>query len=177
MLVLFIVVFGFFWLFNISKLPISVSEFINISGQDGLLDTKLFYTAQQAYDALTVYGEEGRQLYMRFLMADFVFLATYSLAFAFLLNLLIHSICSNAKNLLFINTLPLAIGLFDFIENISIVTMLQIFPEHIKAFGVLASIATPCKWILTVVTIGFIAYGIFILLINHLGYKPCCTHQ
>ena len=47
MLSFFLIVFGFFWLFNFSHVPISNTQFIKMSGQEGLLDTMFFYSSQE----------------------------------------------------------------------------------------------------------------------------------
>jgi hypothetical protein len=85
MLILFLVVFGFFWLFNFSSFPISNPEFIKLSGHEGFLDTMLFYSAQEAFTAMSHDGEEGRKLYQVFLAADFLFIIFFSFAFSFLM--------------------------------------------------------------------------------------------
>jgi hypothetical protein len=49
--------------------------------------------------------------------------------------------------------------LFDFIENISIITMLVFFPEKIIFWGTLAGISTSLKWLFSVLTLIFVFIG------------------
>jgi len=172
-IILFIVVFGFFWLFNFSRLPISNSEFIKLSGQEGLLDTMLFYSSQEAYTALTHYGEEGRRLYLGFLAADFIFIIFYSVAFAFLMTMVVFSVCGKGSSWLRLNLLPLGIGFFDCVENICIFGMLNIYPLNSTILGTISGSATGCKWLLTMVLISCLVYGGIIILLRRFGFRHC----
>lgn len=175
MLCLFLIVFGFFWVFNFSPLPISNAEFIKLSGQEGLLDTLFFYSSQEAFTALTNYGEEGRELYLGFLTADFIFIIFYSFAFAFLMTIVVRAVCGNNSHWLKLNVLPLSIGFFDCIENISILGMLKIYPLNSTVLGTVSGSITLCKWILTIVTISFLIYGSIIILLRQCGLKNCAV--
>lgn len=168
---------GFFWLFNGSSLPLSNPELIKISGQTGLLDLLPFYSAQEALTAIDNYGAEGRDLYLRFIAADFIFIPIYSLGFAFLITLTVRSICSKNDSWLFLNMLPIGIGLFDCIENISILGLLLSYPDTSPIIGMLASIATLLKHLLTLATLLILGYGGAILLMRRFGFKLCGSHS
>jgi hypothetical protein len=177
MLVLFLVVFGFFWLFNFSPFPISNPEFIKLSGHQGLLDTMLFYSAQEAFDAMTHYGEEGRNLYQVFLTADFVFILFYSFAFALLMTVIVGSVCGHGASWIRLNLLPLGIGFLDCVENICILMMLRIYPYSNAMLGTISGYATLFKWLLTLVVIACLIYGSIILLLRRFGFKQCTVQQ
>jgi hypothetical protein len=93
MLALLLAAFGFFWLFNFSPLPISNNELIKLSSSEGLLDVRPFYSAAEAYSALTHYGAAGREFYLRFLAADFIFIPVYSLGFGLLMARVVRAVC------------------------------------------------------------------------------------
>ena len=172
---LFIVVVGFFWLFNFSSLPISNPAIIKISGQKGLLDTRLFYSARDAFAALSHYGEEGRRLYLAFLAADFIFILSYSVAFALLMTRVACSVCGKGSSWLRMNVLPLGIGFFDCVENICILVMLTTYPLNNIAIGTVSGIATLSKWLLTLVTGLCLAGGGMIMLLHRLGCRRCSS--
>ena len=106
MLVLLLASAGFFWLFNFSGLPLSNPELIKLSGREGLLDLMPYYTAQQAFVILGHYGVAGRELYLRFLAADFVFIPVYSLGFAFLMTRAVRALCAEQQFLVVAQLTP-----------------------------------------------------------------------
>lgn len=177
MFILFIVVFGFFWLFNLSSFPISNPELLKISGQEGLLDTQFFYSAHEAYTAMTHYGEEGRNVYQNFIAADFIFIIFYSFAFAFLMTVTVRSVCGRGSSWSMLNLLPLIIGFWDYVENICVFGLLNIYPTNNAALGTISGFATVSKWLLTVVTISLILYGGIILLLRYFGLKQCAIQH
>ena len=173
MLALFGLCFGFFWLFNFSPLPLSNAAFVKLSGHEGLLDTMLFYSAQEAYTSLTHYGAAGRKLYPLFLAADFLFIPAYSFAFAFLMTLTVRALCGEKTWWSALNLLPLGIGLFDCMENLCILGMLSLYPGSNPVLGTLAGGATLSKWLLTLTALSCLIIGGILLLANRLGFRPC----
>ncbi|MBF0526303.1 MAG: hypothetical protein HQK56_14560 [Deltaproteobacteria bacterium] len=171
MLALFLVVFGFFWLFNFSPLPFSNSEFVKLSGHEGLLDAMPFYSAQEAYTTLTHYGVAGRKLYLRFLATDFVFIPFYCLSFAFLMTQIIRAVCGPGTSWLMLNSLPFGVAFFDCAENICILGMLGLYPGSNTILGTISGVTTLCKWLLTLATASCLVYGGFVLLVRRLGFK------
>ena len=176
MMVLLSASIGFFWLFNFSTLPLSNPELVKLSGQEGLLDLMPHYSAKEAFAALSHYGPAGRDLYLRFLAADFVFIPIYSLGFAFLMTRTLRAVCMENTTWSWLSLLPFGIGLFDGIENLSILTMLSLYPEASVVVGTLSGIATLCKHLLTLLTLLSLGYGGVILLMQQFGFKPCATH-
>ena len=177
MLFLFLVVFGFFWLFNFSALPISNSELIKLSGHEGMLDTMLFYSAQDAFTALAHYGEKGRNFYLDFIAADFLFIIVYSFAFSLLMTRTVRTVCGAGSFWLTLNVLPFGIGFFDCLENICIFGMLDTYPVNNSIIGTISGVATLCKWLLTLVAISCLLYGGTIALMRRLGFKLCPVRQ
>lgn len=168
---------GFLWLFNFAPLPLSNPELVKLSGREGLLDLMPFYSAHEAFTALTHYGAAGRDLYLRFLAADFIFIPIYSLGFALLITRTGRAVCRAPSPWLWLNVLPLGIGLFDCIENLSIFGMLGFFPDASVMLGTLAGISTLCKHVLTLATLLALGYGAIILLLRKFGFTLCAAHQ
>jgi len=149
----------FFWLFNFSSWPYSDPGLIRLSGGEGWLDLRPFYTAQQAFTAMGHYGEAGRALYRGFLATDFVFIPVYSLGFALLLTRLLRALTGEGSGWMRLNLLPLVIGLFDVVENLSILSLLAEYPHPPAIIGTLAGIATLCKWLLTALALLVLGIG------------------
>lgn len=144
---------GFVWLFNFSALPLSDPELIRVSGGQGLLDLMPYYTAQEAFAILGRYGAGGRELYLRFLAADFAFIPVYTLGLAFLMTRAVRAACPGGKSWLWLNLLPFGIGIFDDVEDFCILAMLGLYPGFSAPIGTLAGIATQGKNALTLLTV------------------------
>ena len=177
MLALLLATAGFFWLFNFSSLPLSNPELEKLSAHEGLLDLMLYYSAQEAFTALNHYGTAGRELYLRFLAADFIFIPVYSLGFALLMTRTVRAVCSESTSWLWLNVLPLGIGLFDCVENLSILGMLAYYPDTSAVLGTLSGISTLCKHLLTLLALLALGYGGLVLLLRKFGFKLCAAHQ
>lgn len=162
---------GFLGLFTFSASPLSNSELTRISGGEGFLDLKPFYSAQEAFTALGRYGTEGRKLYRRFLVADFAFPVAYGLGLAFLLTRTARAVGGNGTPWLRANLLPLGIAFFDYVENLCILGMLNVYPEISLPLGSLAGIATLSKHLLTFATFLCLASGGLVLLVRRLGHE------
>lgn len=177
MLALLLAAVGFFWLFNFSPLPISNPELVKLSGGEGLLDIRAFYSAQEAFTLLSHYGDAGRELYLRFLIADFIFIPVYGVGFALLMIRTIRAVCSEPSRWLWLNLLPLSIGLFDCIENLSVLGMLIIYPGVNVGLGTLAGYSTLCKHLLTVTTLLALGYGGLLLILRQFRFTLCTAHH
>jgi hypothetical protein len=177
MLVLLLASAGFFWLFNFSALPLSNPELKRLSRGQGLLDLMWYYTAQEAFAILCRYGTAGRELYLRFLAADFVFIPVYSLGFAFLMTRAVRAVCTQGNSWLWLNLLPFGIGIFDSVENLCILVMLNLYPDTAVVFGTLSGIATLCKSVLTLLALLSLGCIGLIWLMRRLGFKPSAAQR
>jgi hypothetical protein len=177
MLVLLLASAGFFWLFNFSALPLSNPELVKLSGREGFLDLMPYYTARQAFVILGHYGAAGRELYLRFLAADFVFIPVYSLGIAFLMTRAVRAVCTQGNSWLWLNLLPCGIGIFDSVENLCILVMLRVYPNTAAMFGTLSGIATLCKYVLTLLALLTLGCIGLILLMRRLGFKLCAARR
>ncbi len=158
MLFLLLVVAVFFLLFNFSHFPFSNPSLVEISGGVGLLDVMPYYSAQEAFSLLDRYGTQGRELYLRFLVADFMFIPAYGLGFSLLFTRAVRARFGENDTRLWLNLLPLAAGLFDCLENLCILGMLLMYPATNLALGTLSGIATLCKTALTLVSLLCMSY-------------------
>lgn len=174
MLFLLLVVAIFFWLFNFSAMPFSNPSLMKISGGAGLLDVMPYYSADEAFAMLNQYRVQGRDLYLRFLIADFMFIPVYSLGFALLFTRTIRAKFRENDTWLWLNLLPLACGLFDCLENLCVLGMLFMYPGTSVALGTLSGLATLGKTVLTFVSLlcmSSLAMSLLIRRINSLRQK------
>lgn len=136
-----------------------------------------FYSAHEAFAALSHYGTVGRELYLRFLAADFVFIPVYSFGFGLLMTLTVRAVCSESTPWLWLNVLPWGIGLFDCVENLSILGMLGLYPNTNMVIGTLSGISMLCKHLLTLTTLLALGYGGLILFLRRLDFQHCAAHR
>ncbi len=172
MQILLITAVVFFWLFNFSHFSFSNPSLIKISGGPGLLDVMPFYTAQEAYSMLGQYGMKGRELYLKFLAADFMFIPVYSFGFSFLFTRSVKAKFGENDHWLWLNLLPFAIGTFDCLENFSILSMLLMYPESNWALATFSGFATLCKTVLTLVSLLCLGYLGVSLIIRRIVNQP-----
>jgi hypothetical protein len=164
--ILLLGIVGFSWVFNYSSLPFSNPELLKLSGGEGLLDLLPFYTAEKAFTALGHYGKAGRELYSRYLVADFIFIPFYSLGLALLTTRTVQAVWGESTSRLWLNLLPFGIACFDVVENFCILAMLNLYPTTNVALGTLSGAATLCKTLLTAATFLCLGYGGVILLLR-----------
>jgi hypothetical protein len=178
MLFLLLVVAVFFWLFNFSSMPFSNPSLMKISGGVGLLDVMPYYSGHEAFAMLNQYGAQGRDLYLRFLVADFMFIPAYSLGFALLFTRTLRAKFREHDTWLWLNLLPLACGLFDCLENLCVLGMLFMYPGTSLALGTLSGLATLGKTVLTFVSLlcmGSLAMSLLIRRMSSLRQKNSPT--
>lgn len=120
------------------------------------LDLKFGYSVEEAYEALGRLDADEREGYhFGILTLDMPYLVIYFLLFSGILVKIWKK-----KQVVFI---PFLIMVFDFLENISVLSMLRLFPERNEPVAVFASIFTTSKWVM----IGILAVFIILGLILH----------
>lgn len=119
-----------------------------------ILDTFMYYSADQAYEAIGEYGEDLEQRYIQgTLMLDFIYPVIYCLMLAFAL----FRLGGSAK----VATFPLGILPFDYLENISIIYLINKLPARYDLIAGMAGIFTLIKWSLVIICL----LGIILLVI------------
>ncbi|MDP1932928.1 MAG: hypothetical protein Q8L60_15865 [Gammaproteobacteria bacterium] len=134
-----------------SSLPMTNTALLAVSGEN-ILDITFYYDSGEALRRAEAYGPEGRSIYLRFLLLDFLFIPAYSLAAAFLISALARKadgISDSRANLL-----PLLMGLGDFIENNCTLMLLTSYPDSSTVIASIGSSATMLKYLFGVATLG-----------------------
>lgn len=120
------------------------------------LDLRFAYGSAQVRELFSQLGPEGVAAYARFLLSyDVLYPISYLLMIGWALALLARKRPSRL-----ILCAP-AIALFDLLENLTIVTMAQIYPRHSDALAIAASVFTSAKWIMVAFTLGAMAWLAF----------------
>lgn len=148
---------------NLINLPLSVGHIKQVSGGADILDTRVFYTPQGAYGALDALQPAGRQLYLRFLVGfDLLFPLLYSIALATLLTVVLRRAFPGRPRMQRLNLMPLGAGLFDYLENMAIITLLVRYPTHVDGVALIAGYSTLLKWSFTGISLVLLVLGLVV---------------
>ncbi|MFA7194434.1 MAG: hypothetical protein WC210_01745 [Candidatus Neomarinimicrobiota bacterium] len=122
--------------------------------QSIMVDTQLFYTAEQAAGIINNYTDETRRGFITgALTLDLVFPWIYTLLLGFLF---VRYFKNSA-----IALSPFLIMIFDYLENAGIVTMLAAFPRQFPALIKLTAFFSGIKWTLLFIITALLLFGIF----------------
>jgi len=126
-LILFILTMAVFSLMIMSTIP-KVERFA--SGIPLFDMSPSGYSYQQAISLLESLGEDGRNVYLfQQLPIDFIYPGLFAFSYALLLTwLFAKSFATNSK-IFFLALVPVLGGLFDYLENIGIIIMINTFPN------------------------------------------------
>jgi len=129
---------------------IGVAGLLKITGGANILDFEFGYSYEKAYNMLTALGVEGRTFYLtKILPMDYPFPLTYMLFYIGFIALLIKHTAKN-KPYRFLLFIPVLAMLFDWIENIGLITMLSSYPNLLEWAVPVASIFGMLKTIFMV---------------------------
>ena len=91
------------------------------------------------------YGDAGRFWIRIYLTWDIVNPILYTLAFSLLISWLFQRSFKPGSKLQALNVLPVGAGISDLLENISIVTLLTVYPTQPAVVAWLSTVCTMCK--------------------------------
>lgn len=153
---LLLVCFVYFWLFNFSSAHFANPAVVAAGCGQEILDIRLHYDAQMAYQAMDCYGAKGRAAYDDFLFVDATFAVFYGLTFSLLMSWLIQSTNARHSSLQWAQFLPFGITLADTLENSLLSRLLATYPAQHMFLADLAGLATTTKWALSAITIAIL---------------------
>lgn len=134
----------------------------------GPIDLTFGFNPTRTLDMVAGYGPEGRAYYARTeRTTDLIYPIVYSVLLAVILALLYRNKPYRPFNR--ITLLPFVILVFDYIENATIVMMLNTYPNQSVGEAVLCELAKLAKWLSFGVTIGLILYGLIKLFTGKQG--------
>jgi len=148
-------------------LAVTIPLVMRFSGGMKLLDMMpTGYAPAYVNTLLSVLGNEGRNAYLfKQLPVDMIYPGLFGITYCLLLAFILKKLGKLDGLLFFLCLLPLFSGLFDYCENIGIITMLRMYPDFpiliaksTSVFSVLKSSFTTVYFIALIVSL--IALGI-----------------
>ncbi len=125
----------------------------------GPIDLTMGYTPLRTLQMVEEYGEKARAYYATVEMTvDLIYPIVYSCLFAVILSLLYYR--KSYKPLEYVNLVPFISLLFDYLENITIITMLKNYPEQSMTVASLCEVFKMIKWLSFSITVLLIIYGL-----------------
>lgn len=104
------------------------------------------YGYDHALALLTTLGEAGRDAYLTIqLPIDFVYPGLFAITYSLLLTWAFKNYLASDSRLYLLSSLPVLAGLFDYLENVAIITMLRGFPDLSQQLVHLSSTMTIIK--------------------------------
>ena len=144
-------------LFMVTVLPGQAASAEQNAGGSISPDTSFFYAPGDLLQAAEEYGAEGRLAYIQ---ARWTFDLVFPLVYMFFLVSGISWFHQNLENptewLVYTNLLPLAAGLFDYLENSGASLVMGLYPAQVTGLALLTAIFSGVKWLL--ITGSFLAY-------------------
>ena len=117
------------------------------TGDAGSPDLSLFYSAEDLYHLAEVYGERGREAYVRARFTfDLVFPLVYTLSLATALGWLSRRAFAPESRWQRVNLVPVLAMLCDYGENVSASLVMARYPERTVMIDWLAPAFTLLKW-------------------------------
>ena len=124
------------------------------------LDAQLFYTPEEAFSTVAAYGD-ARPFWVRiYLTWDIVNPILYTLALSLLISWLFQRGFRPGSRVQRWNVLPVGAGLFDLLENLSIVTLLAVYPARPTVLAWLGTACTTGKMCFLAVSMLLILVGL-----------------
>ena len=118
------------------------------------------YSYEYASNLLDAIGPTGREIYLkRQLPIDFIYPGLFAVTYTLMLIWLFSKSVDRKSKIFVLVLVPAAAGLFDYIENIGIISMLITYPDLSPGWVQFTSIFSILKSILTIVFYVLLIYG------------------
>ena len=142
-----LIFFALQMIISILILPYMQSKF-DPQGTLGVLDLKFGFTADEAYNMLQAYGEEGRKYYLfAESVIDIIYPIIYTITNVLLLSYVFKKAFSPVNFIQKLNIFPILACIGDLLENTGIIKMITAFPEKLDVAASFASNAGLFKWV------------------------------
>jgi len=135
------------FIMNGTALPFSTPAIEEHSGGVPILDMRMSYTPEEAYELFMALGTAGRQAYRTLhLVPDMLFPISYALLFAFTGAWFFVRLLPLEHPLQWLVLTPLISGLADILENLSLVVSGLAYPNRMDWLAQIASLLTKIKF-------------------------------
>ena len=128
-----------------------------ISEGTGILDLNFYNSKEFMMQTLQELGQKGRDFYLtKFFIVDFFYPITYAAFYGFTILYVLEKLENHSKTIKLLALIPVCGMCFDWLENVSISSLLTTFPNDSTLLYLMATISTILKFsfvYLAVVTI------------------------
>ncbi len=122
------------------------------------------YSAEYAQKLLETLGETGLFVYQwKQIPLDMIYPILFAVTFSLLLALILKNSFPQKNNLHKLCILPMLAGLFDYLENIGIIIMIQLFPVFHEWIANITNIFSVLKSLTSTIVFTLIIIGLVIL--------------
>ena len=124
------------------------------------------YSIQYTKTLLETLGIQGRKTYLYSqIPVDMIYPLLFGITYCLLVVYLLNKIKLIEKPIIYLSLLPIFAGLFDYLENIGIITMLNSYPAFSSLTSEITNVFTIIKSVLSTITFIFllILFTIFIV--------------
>lgn len=147
--------------FFFADVPFGLSRIKPYAQGTSILDVELFYTAEQAYQRLALFGAQGRAVYFNILMGDLIYPALLGGLLSVSIALLFRRLNFSGSYWQYLGLLPLANMALDYTEDALLLSLLHNYPSQLPLAATAAGVVTLAKNIAGM--LGFLALGFGLL--------------
>ncbi|MEW5939623.1 MAG: hypothetical protein AB1750_08180 [Chloroflexota bacterium] len=123
------------------------------------LDLMMFATPDKMFAMIATYGDVSFYRNVELTVDLFIYPPIYTLAFGLLISWLFQRAFKPDSKMMKLNATPVLAWMFDFLENMGIVTMLTMWPGKPVALAWLTMSFTAFKWLFVFATMGLALVG------------------
>ncbi|NMM29098.1 MAG: hypothetical protein HHJ12_17930 [Glaciimonas sp.] len=147
-------------------LTITIPKVMQFSGGMKILDMMpTGYSAEYVNTFLSTLGEQGRDAYLfKQLPIDMIYPFLFGISYCLVLAYFLNKLGKLESQLFYFCLIPLFSGLFDYCENIGIITMINSYPNNSILLTQITSLFTILKSAAT--TLYFLSLIIFLMMVG-----------
>ncbi len=151
---------------NLFVFPYYTARIVQDQGPP-ILDLHFGFSADQAYNTLEAFGEQGRAVYLEMLLvADTIYPLVYGLFLIFLASFFLRRILKPGNEFRIVNLLAVDAVIFDFLENAGIVYLIGQFPLRVDFVAGLASVFNILKWVMAGLAVMLVLVSMVVFLLS-----------
>jgi hypothetical protein len=141
------------------------AELIALANGRNVPDTQFWRSAAALYEQIGSYGEYGRRLYLtRVSPVDIFIPPVQALFLSVMMTLVFRRALAPQSKWHRLNLLPFVTMVGDYLENLSMVTLMLAYPAQLTGLATVSAIFTAVKFIFSLVSIGCIVVGLLVWL-------------
>ncbi|MCB8990029.1 MAG: hypothetical protein H6665_05365 [Ardenticatenaceae bacterium] len=155
------VVLGYLMISSVSP----SAELMALANGRDVPDTQFWRSASTFYQQIENYGVYGRRLYLtRVSPVDIFIPISQALFLSVMMTLVFRRAFAPQSRWQMLNVLPFVAMVGDYLENMSVVTMMLAYPTQLTELATASAVFTAVKFIFSLVSIGCIGVGLLLWL-------------